>query len=529
MLRIPKGSSPASVPTPAILAALAIMLATLAVYVLRLNPVVGLMVDDAWYVLLAKALAEGRGFRLISSATIPIQPLYPPGFPAILSLVFRISPEFPHNVWLLKSVSVAAMMGVGLLTHVYLHRHRQLSKELAFCVAIAVTITPAFVFLATSTVMSECIFTFCQLATVLVLHRSAEASDQRAGRKFAVLAGVLAGASMLVRSAAVGLIVAAVLWLLKERLWRRAALFAAVAVLCVLPWMLYARMNAPTAAERAAHGGAVVYEYLDQLSMRWAGAPVFGRITASELPERIQTNVADIFARGIGGILVPTFFRAVNESGEEVISLVPRTGMAIPGMGAILETMVISLLLSSIAFLGYARTVREQLTAAEVLVPITLGVVVLWPFWSFRFILPLTPFLLFYFTRGLQALAPKAVGVVLVSLIGLNLYDHAGYLARVRTASGVGWVAQARDVDGLLEWINNGGLGDDGVLVTTNPGLVYLRTGRKSIASDHPTVEWSRWKQRGVRYIAVLYPLELPHGEVKVLYHSAGHLWVIQI
>src|SRR5688572_12286530 len=85
-----------------------------AVYFLRLNAVVGLMVDDAWYVVLAKALSEGAGFRLISSAATPIQPLYPPGFPAVLSLVFHIDPEFPRNVFLLKSVSISAMLGTGL-------------------------------------------------------------------------------------------------------------------------------------------------------------------------------------------------------------------------------------------------------------------------------------------------------------------------------------------------------------------------------------------------------------------------------
>src|SRR5688572_29248876 len=84
----------------------AIALAITAVYLLRLNSVVGLMVDDAWYVVLAKALSEGAGFRLISSAAAPIQPLYPPGFPAVLSIIFSIDPEFPRNLWLLKSVSI---------------------------------------------------------------------------------------------------------------------------------------------------------------------------------------------------------------------------------------------------------------------------------------------------------------------------------------------------------------------------------------------------------------------------------------
>ena len=73
----------------------------------------GMVIDDAWYVMLAKALAEGRGYRLVNAPIDGILPGYPPGFPALLSLVFHLSPDFPGNVWLLKSVSMAAMFGVG--------------------------------------------------------------------------------------------------------------------------------------------------------------------------------------------------------------------------------------------------------------------------------------------------------------------------------------------------------------------------------------------------------------------------------
>ena len=67
-------------------AALMLLLVTLAIYVLRLNRAAGLMVDDAWYLLLAKSLTDGTGYSLISSAIEPILPLYPPGLPAMLDL-----------------------------------------------------------------------------------------------------------------------------------------------------------------------------------------------------------------------------------------------------------------------------------------------------------------------------------------------------------------------------------------------------------------------------------------------------------
>src|SRR5262249_9694546 len=100
----------------AAIAATSAALLVLAVYLVRLDRIAGLIVDDGWYVLLGQALAQGRGFRLISSAAAEILPVVPPGFPALLAVVFGISPSFPDNVLLLKALSIASMMGAGALT-----------------------------------------------------------------------------------------------------------------------------------------------------------------------------------------------------------------------------------------------------------------------------------------------------------------------------------------------------------------------------------------------------------------------------
>lgn len=508
-----------------------IALAIVTVYVLRLDGAAGLMVDDAWYILLAKALADGSGYRLISSATPAILPSYPPGFPAILSLVFRTNSEFPDNVWLLKTVSIAAMIGVGLVTYLYAHRDRGLPRQLAAGTAIAVATTPAFVFLATSTVMSECVFTLTQLATVVLVHRSGETRSPRSRWTLVIFAAIAAAGSVLLRSAAVALVVAAALWFFKERLWKCGLLFAAVVGVTLAPWALYARAHTPTSAERAAHGGAVVYGYMDQFWMRWAGTPEMGEVTAADLPVRVQTNVIDVFGRDVGGILMPVLFRGPAESGQEVLALGGTVGIAAASMGGATATIIISSILSSLIVLGFIQMVR-RLTVAELLVPISLAIVLLWPFWSFRFVLPLTPFLFLYFLRGLHALASVRVArIALLSIVGLNVYDNAGYIVRTRggASSGVEWLAHARDVDDALAWMSRS-LAPQGGLATTNPALVYLRTGRKSIAFDNPRVDWSSWRQRGVRYVACLLPLEVPaSAEYRVLYKSPGRLWIVEI
>lgn len=511
---------------------LIVLLVPVPIYVLRLNGAAGLVVDDAWYVMLAKALADGRGYELINAPVDGILPGYPPGFPFLLSIVFRLFPDFPQNVWLLKSVSVAAMLGVGLLTYVYVRR-REMQQELAVCVAIAVAITPALVFLATSTVMTECVFTLLQLGTVLLIHCSAEGGDARRARTFSIAAAFTAAATVLIRSAAIALPLAAGLWFLKERLWKRAAAFGTVAAVCLLPWLAHARANAPTPAERALHGGSIVYSYSEQFWMRWAGYPAAGSVTARDLPARIGTNMVDVFARGMGGLFVPALLRGPVESGEEMLALGGAAGLTRGSMGVASATMVVSLLLSAIVLVGFVQTARLRVTVAELLIPISLGITLVWPFWTFRFVVPLAPFLFFYLVAGIRTFAAlKVARLALLCVIGLHVSDHARYVLEARDAEGsrrVTWLVRSRETDDVLSWAARH-LGD-GVIATTNPGLVYLRTGHRSVAFDKPLDDWAAWRARGVRYVISLLPVEPPTapGPFKLLYKTSTGLWVIEI
>lgn len=198
-----------------IIAAVSLLFA--AIYGLRFNEAAGLVGDDAWYALLAKALATGQGFSLISSPLPGILPSYPPGFPLLLSLIFKVAPRFPENAWLLKAVSILAMYGTGAVTYRYLTRSRGLSPQPALGAAVVVVLMPAFVFLATSTVMSECVFTLSQLLTVAVMEACVESKDRQIEWRLAAAGAVLASFTFLTRSVAIGLIAAVMLYLLKEK------------------------------------------------------------------------------------------------------------------------------------------------------------------------------------------------------------------------------------------------------------------------------------------------------------------------
>ena len=518
------------------LAAIAIALIVLPIYALRLDRVVGMIVDDAWYVMLGKALAEGRGYWLVNAPFDRILPGYPPGFPALLSLVFRLRPDFPGNVWLLKSVSIAAMLGVAMLSYFYLHRSRRLPRHLAVMASIGIATTPALVFLATSTAMSECVFMLAQLGVVALVHRAVGTSPER-GWRLAVLAGLLGVGTVLVRSVGVGVIAAACCAFLQQRQWKRLSAFVVVVALGFGPWLLYTRAHAPTAEHRESHRGSIVYGYGEQFWMRFAGSASSGRVTASDLPERIGTNMIDIGGRSFVGIFAPGVLRSADESGEEVVFLAGQLGWTFVGFGGLPATMAISLVLAAIAMVGFVRTVRERVTVAEFLVPISLAITILWPFWSFRFVLPLTPFVYFYFVRGLS-ISPRipVARIVLLIVIGLNLFDHAGYLLSARQSpQGADWVATYQQVDTTLEWMK-AHLDRDAVVAATNPALVHLRTGHKTITLDRVTEPWSVWRSRRARYAACLVARDLPSGSrgpYKLLYQShpgsKTSYWVVDL
>jgi len=525
----------AHAPRAAAIAAASAMLLVLALYLLRLDRVAGLIVDDGWYVLLGQALAQGRGFKLVSSAAAEVLPVVPPGFPAILAAVFRIDPSFPANVVALKLVSVVSMVGSGAATGYYFSRCRREPWSLALGLAVATTVAPAFVFLATSTIMAECVFMLGQMVAIILVERSAAANDDDWRWKTWV-AALAAAAATLLRATGIALVAGAVLYLLYKRHWQRAIAFAIVVLACMLPWTIYSRVHAPTEAQRLEHGGSIVLPYTDSMRMRIAADPASGRATRRDLAARLANNVATVFGKDIIGVVFPGALRGALESGQEVISI-GSVGELAGSMGNAPVTIGISLAVSTLMVLGWALTWRSGATAAEFFVPLSLAMIVLVPYQTFRYVLALAPFLFFYLVGGTRQATRSArpARIVLLCVIGFALLDHVQYLqAKLGAAPDqtIEWLADSAEIDQVLGWMNER-LDGPGAVATTNPPLVYLRTGRKTVALGDLTHRWRGWKAQGIRYLVCLVPAELPSPldvSYRILYQTSRHkLWVIEI
>jgi hypothetical protein len=522
------------------LGAVSLGAAVLAMYLLRLDGSAGLYTDDAFFIVLAKALAQGEGFKFINSTT-PIQPAFPPGFPMLLTPLVWLHPNFPDHVLLLKSVSIAAMLGAGALTYIYLLRYRQIAAAFAALVAVLTALVPAFVFLATSTVMADVSFTLAQLGTVLAIERLAAAPPGRDTTRGAVTAAAITAATLLIRAAGVAALAAGAAYLVSRRGLRVATLFAVLTGAGYAPWLIYSATHLPTAEERVAHGGSWVFRYRELLAMRYGGEPSMGVVTVGELPRRVGFNLANIFSLDLGAIIFPAAYRDAGESGQEAFNLAGEKDLRAGSMGGGPEIRWLGSVLSAVAVIGFVAAAYRRLTVAEYMVAATIAMVALVPAQTYRYILPLAPFVLFYFLNGVQAIETSfkagtasltpAVRIVAACIAILFVTEHVQYIARRHYGPIPLWLRDYHETTAVTDWLNQNTTPDD-IIATTNPALVYLATGRKTVVLTDFRTRWDTWRSSGVRYGASLHVIQRPseHYGYTLRYESPIlRLWILQI
>ncbi|MHB0963535.1 MAG: hypothetical protein ACYC5V_10040 [Gemmatimonadaceae bacterium] len=215
--------------------ALVTALVVLGVAIATITPdPIGVFVDDGIYVLIAKAIAAGEGYRYTFLPGAPAAIHYPPVFPLVLAAMLKISPTFPDNVVVLKFVNpvcfaFGAFGAVRLGTRVL----RLDAAATAVVVVICALIAP--VLMLTNALMSEPLF-FALLVWSLIAIEDAVA---RGGARRALVAGVLCAMLTLVRTIGGVLVPAALLALWWRARRTESAWLVVASVLLVAPWQLW--------------------------------------------------------------------------------------------------------------------------------------------------------------------------------------------------------------------------------------------------------------------------------------------------
>ncbi len=203
----------------------------------RTMPQLGTYHDDAVYWISAQSLAHGEGYRIPNLPERPAQTKYPPLYPALLSLIWRVRSVFPENLNLLSAVQWSFVPLSLAMAWLYFRRCR-FSPLSAYGLTLAIAATPMTIVFATLP-MSELPFTVLLLALMLLIESRDDISTLRAWG-----AGLLASAAFLTRTNAIVLALSVPFLLLLKRRYRAAAAFTIPVAATIGVWLSWCFLRA---------------------------------------------------------------------------------------------------------------------------------------------------------------------------------------------------------------------------------------------------------------------------------------------
>jgi hypothetical protein len=466
--------------------------------VARFDPNLSLNGDDAEFLILGRAIAEGKGMTNINEAEPTPHTKYPFLFPALLAVLHRTAPEsilLPKIIGILLGSASASLFAWLLL--------RVATPGIAAAGAVLYATNPFLLDFA-QLILSETPFLFLALLALLLFLRW----EERGGRLFPIGAAAAAIAAYFTRSAGVALLGAVFLALLLGRRGRPALVFALIAVAAAVPWSV---------RNQRVGGSAYMNQFLVKNPYDPdAGSLDLGTFVKARLAGNLETY-------------------GTYEIGRGIVAGAYAGGRGRESAGGNAVGLAVSLL----ALGGLAGRIRRAPGILEIYTVLYLGVCLVWPeVWgSIRFLLPVLPLLLFYaLSAGARLLAaapaaafrPAAVlGVVL--LLGSNVYANAK--ERGASAYPPAW----RNYHAAALWAREN-TPEASVFICRKPGLFHVWSGRRAVAylwSEDRGAVFEKMLADRADYVVVaplsgttpryLIPaIEEHRGRFEVVFHLSG-------
>jgi hypothetical protein len=479
-------------------------------------PHFGFFQDDGLYYVSAKSLADGGGYRIESLPGEPAQTRYPPLYPLLLSVAWRIDPQFPRNLPIAAWISWLALPAILFLSAAYFPK-LGVSGWRAWLLLCLLAINPYVIFYS-SQLMTELPFLALILLTMLLVERAQAGGrgvkrsrnsapgesvvrdflrsvvDAKAGTALAVTAGAVAGLAYLTRSAGIAMLPAAIVYFALRGKWRRGLWFTAAMAPFIAGWMLWAGLHQAHSADSA------LMHYTDYL-----GYEIY-TLKHVSVPVLLWKNI-DSLLWGLGMLIQPKF---VNSQVLKILA----------------SAMGVAMISGVVRMVRRGHGVLYALFAAG---SVLMFVVFYYPP-DERYALPLLPLALAGLLAEMQhlagllraglrhrdrsqrivagALAPAAAVVlvgsvaleILIAFVGLPDASRAQRLANANRMAAYHWIAANLPANADL-------------LTGRDDPILFLYTGRHAIDHVPPTMFWYQDEHsRMVDWVGNPIPFARAHG-----------------
>lgn len=323
--------------------------------------VLGLFHDDGIYAVVAKAVYQGEGYRIISLPTSPPQTKYPFLYSYLLSWFWALNPSFPENIWVLKALNCGILLAIFFLAFGFYRRFYPVARLAALVFAVLVCTNP-ILFTYTDYVVSDLLFVLLALAGLFLARPSAD-SIASAGRPLWL--GFISGLASLTRLAAAPLVLAGLAHAFLTRGWRGLGYFSGAVFLLVAPWLYWLLIINRDPSRPA------LFSYYGAYDFSVAGVSGIGGVLASRGP----------IVSGNARYLLDSF---------DLLYLLP----LMPWLASFVVVFTA---------LGMIVSLRTRETFTWTFVLSSVALLLVWPFHPGRYMAPLVPVLVLFLFRGMAS------------------------------------------------------------------------------------------------------------------------------
>lgn len=336
--------------------------------------------DNATYIRLARNIAEGLGYSNISHEGVAPASHFPPGYSAFLSLFVTLGLD---NLILFKILN-----GVLLLFSIFmlymLSCRLSGNKALALTASILICFSPHLMHFA-SMAMSEMLYLMLTVLAFVALYRYTASKHLFYKSPWFYVALLSAVASYHVRTVGASIIFAVLLFFLFRKEWKASLASLFGMVLLLLPWMV----------RNAVHG--IESRYFGTIMTVNPWRPELGTVSSvGEMFSKMITNIDETVIKGFREILFP--FLDINYQEPS------------GAMGIVAGLLVACVVLYGCWSLG-GRNFRFPFLA---FILANIGLFALWHGGNgSRYVVPIAPYLFFFFYFGLYNIVILALQKVL--------------------------------------------------------------------------------------------------------------------
>jgi len=418
-----------------------ILLIAFIIGLIYFNPNLHIAGDNARYLLVAKSLLAGTGYRIINSPDSPFETKYPFGYPLILAFIMSF---FGKNLVFLKLFSLLSfIISIWLSFKIF---SKDVSQKNLISLILIMALSP-YLAQYSDHILTEMPYLFISLLAFFMFKK------YLADKRYFIPLVLTLILVFYIRIPGVALLGAIIFYYLFKKDFKKVICWGLLSIFIILPWIIWGKTH-------GIPGDLEDYQRIVFLKNQF-------------YPEMGCESILGMCFRA---------YRRIKFYSLSAIPTVifPSSGLHVSLYNLKIVKILLGIFVSIVAFIGYVKKFVLKRDILEFYFLVYCGIYLIWVWAEERYLVPVLPIILFYFIYGLEHIFRFKKGIILTTILILTIFSNSiGNIKMYNRRKGYPpkyWEGSSE----VAQWVKENSP-EESLIVCRKPYLFYCFSGRKTI------------------------------------------------